>query len=186
MAGEDKDKELDPTQIIQEMREEYWREISSPEAVVEEDRTQVVVVKLGLEKFALNAVNCKTIVKSGRMTRVPRMPAYMLGMVNLRGQIVSVVDLGLLLGLPPHAPGPKSRLVVVESGGVRTAFLVETVLGIEWAPRSRLREPQSLETSIKAEYVKAHVAPAHEQDQWVTLLDVDKIVQGPELFMGKK
>jgi purine-binding chemotaxis protein CheW len=186
MAGEDKYKELDPTQIIQEMREEYWREISSPETEVEEDRTQVLVVKLGAEHFALNAVNCKTIVKSGRMTRVPRMPAHMLGVVNLRGQIVSVVDLGLLLGLAPHVPGPKSRLIVVESGGTRAAFLVETVLGIEWAPHSRLREPQSLETSIKSDYIKAHVAPAREPEPWVTLLDVDKIVQGPELFMGKK
>jgi purine-binding chemotaxis protein CheW len=187
MADEDKFKELDPGQIIQEMREEYWREISSPDVEVEEDRSQVLVVKLSTEKFALAAGNCKTIVKSGRSTRVPRMPVFMLGVINLRGQIVSVVDLGLLLGLPAVVPGPKSRLVVVESGGARAAFLVDAVLGIEWAEQSRLREPMSVQVSIKAEYIKAHIAPAKDKDeQWVTFLDVDKIVQGPELFVGRK
>jgi len=176
---------LDPTQIIQEMREEYWREISSAEAEGEEDRDQVLVAEVGGERFALGAQLCKTIVKAGRVTRVPRLPSHMLGVINLRGQIISVVDLGQLLGLPSSSAGPKARLVVTESRGVRTAFLVEAVVGIEWVEKSRVRSPESLQSAVKAEYVKGHVAPVKEE-KWVTYLDVDRMVHGPELMVGRK
>jgi len=145
----------------------------------------VLIAEISGEKFALSAINCKTIVKAGRLTRVPRMPGFMLGVINLRGQIVSVVDLGKLLELDTRGPSPKSRLVVTESEGVRAAFLVEQVLGIEWIEESRIKEPQSVKTSVKEEYLLGHVSP-NEDEGWVTYLDIDKIVHGPELFVSRK
>jgi purine-binding chemotaxis protein CheW len=119
------------------------------------------------------------------VTRVPRLPDYMLGVINLRGQIISVVDLGKFLGLAGVGASAKSRLVVADADGTKTAFLVDQVLGIEWVEHSRVREPESLQTAVKSEYLRGHVAPVKDEP-WVTYLDAAKIISGPDLFMGRK
>jgi len=185
MADDNKFDELDPAKIIQEMREEYWEEVTSPEDEVDEDRFQALVARVGSELYAMPATRCKSIVKFGRVTRVPRMPDFMLGVINLRGQIVSVVDMGKFLGLGVAEDGPRTRLVVVESQGARSAFKVDEVLGIDWVDRSRVREPQAVKSSINTEYIQGHIAPDQEGD-WAVYLDLDKILQGPEMFLGRK
>jgi purine-binding chemotaxis protein CheW len=64
----------------------------------------------------------------GEVEAVPRTRPEMLGVRNMRGQILPVVDLALLLGIPRTAP--PSRLLVVEAGGVRAGFAVDEVIGV--------------------------------------------------------
>jgi chemotaxis signal transduction protein len=59
------------------------------------------------------------------------------------------------------------------------------VAGIEWVEKSRVQTPESLQSTVKAEYLKGHIKPAKDEP-WMTFLDVDKIVRGPELFVGRK
>jgi len=184
MAEKDKFSELDPEKIIQEMREEYWEGISAPEAEVDEDRVQLLLVELAGESFALDATVCKSITKTGRVTRLPKMPSFVLGVINLRGQIVSVVDLADLFGLPKVEAGPKARLVVVESKSIRIAFMVDRVKGIELISASRLRGTQAVSSKLKDEYIKGHVAPEGEE-AWTTYLDMEKVIHGPELSFSK-
>lgn len=186
MADKDKIEELDPGKIIEEMREEYWRGLSEPDMESDEERVQVLVTDLAGEKYALDAALCRTITKYGHITRVPRMPVYMLGVINLRGRIIPVVDLAGLfnLGQSSHRD-EKSRLVVVESEDARTAFLVDKVIGIEWIQLSRISEPESVTTAVKNEYIKGHVAPVAEEG-WMTYLDMEKILQGSELSFGER
>lgn len=186
MPEDERFKDLDPSKIIQEMRDEYWREISEVEEDVVDDAVQILTVEVAKELFSLPAGNCKTIIKAGHITRVPRMPEYIMGVVNLRGQILPVVDLGRLLGLGKHQAGPKARLVVVESDDVRASFQVERVIGIEWVEQSRISEPESVKSGAKVEYVKGHIQPAEEEGAWVTLLDADKIIHGPDLAVGTR
>lgn len=177
-------EDLDPEKMIEEMRQEYWRGVTEAEEEVDEDTLQVLVVELGLERFAIDASLCKTITKMGHVTRVPKMPEYVLGVINLRGNIVSVVDMGLLLGIEKKQTA-KSRLVVIESGDVRTAFLVDLVVGIELVPVSRLEEDAQTDTTLKDEYTKGHFAPADGEEIWVTYLNMEKIIHGPELTFNK-
>lgn len=185
MADKNRMEELDPVKIIEEMREEYWRGLSQVEEQEDQDRLQVLVMEVSGEKFALDTSLCRTIVKAGNYTRLPRMPDFFLGVINLRGEIIPVVDLGIFLNLPPREPGPRVRLVVVEHHTGRLAFRVNQVAGIEWVSRSRLQEPRSVAISIKTEYLKGHIAPLAEEG-WITYLDLDKILQGPELSFQKK
>lgn len=181
----DKFEDLDPAKIIEEMRQEYWRGLSTPEAEESRDQVQVLVAEAGGERFALDALNCRTIIKVGRLTRVPRLPDCFLGVINLRGEIVSVVDLGAFFGLPVPAPGPKARLLLCESEGVRLAFQVNRIFGIEWVPRDRFQEPQTVTRPVKTEYVKGQIAPAGEEG-WTIYLDVAKLIQGRELTLAKE
>lgn len=185
MAEKNKIEEIDPTKIIEEMREEYWRGLSEPEAAEEADRVQVLVAEVGGEKFGLDTAYCRTIIKAGTYTRVPRMPEFFLGVVNLRGEIISVIDFASFLRLPEKELGPKARLLVVEHESGRLAFRVSRVFGIEWVPLSRIQEPQTMSTSLKTEYVKGHISPVGDEG-WITYLDLAKILSGPELNFQKQ
>lgn len=184
MDDRKKNEDLDPEKIIEQMREEYWQGLSAPDEEVEEERVQLLVVEVAGERFGMEATLCRTITKAGKITRVPRMPAYLLGVINLRGEIVSVVDLAMLLGLADGEPGPKSRLAVVVSKGVKSAFQVERVIGIEFFEVSRIQEPDSMESPLRTDYLKGHVAPL-EREGWITYLDMEKIVHGPEISMHR-
>lgn len=185
MDKEDKFRELDPTKILEDMKEEYWAALSEPEEEVVEERVQVLLAQVGNERFSMEAVLCKSISKFGHVTRVPRMPGYILGVINLRGQIISVVDLGLLLGMEKTKPGPKSKLVVAQSGDVRSAFLLDLVLGIEWIELSRIQEPQAVTSTLKDEYIKGHISPRADES-WITYLDVGKMIEGSETSLSKR
>ncbi len=181
MGNSRKHDEIDPAKIIEEMRQEYWRGVSEAEVHTEQNRVQLLLVEMVGEPFAMRAVNCKTILKMGRLTRVPRVPDYVLGVINLRGEIVTVLDAARLLGLAPIAPTDKSRLVLVECDDVRVIFLVDRVRGIEWVDESRIKEPESRSSRLKDDLMRGHVAPLEGEDEWVTFLDLDKIVHDKEL-----
>ena len=184
MMERDKIEELDPEKIIEEMREEYWRGLSESQDDSEEDSSQMLLALVGGERFAMDARLCRTITKAGKVTRGPRMPDYVLGVINLRGEIISVVDLAVMMGVPPGERDPKSRLVVVESQDVRIAFLVDRILGIEWTLSSRVQEPQTASSSLKSEYIQGHLAPVGDEG-WTTCLDLPKLIHGQELSFRK-
>lgn len=183
MPGEKFD-DLDPSKMIAEMREEYWRGLSSADETAAEQRVQVLLLEVGKERFALDADCCRTITKAGKVTRLPRMPGYVLGVINLRGEIVSVIDPGLLFGLGAREVGVKSRLVVVECRGSRVAFLADRVLGIEWINQSRVREPQAGSGSLAGEYVQGHIEPMAGEG-WTVYLNAAKLLDSPELSFRK-
>ncbi len=189
MTSEDQERkqrldDLDPEKLIEEMREEYWHGLSEAEEEVEKKSVQILLCEVSGERFAMDAPLCRTITKAAQYTRVPRMPNYVLGVINLRGEIISVVDMGELFAMPKNEKGEKARLVVVESGGAKVAFLVDRILGIEWIETDRIGKAETVSSTLKMDYLKGEIAPV-EDEGWTTYLDMEKIIAGPELEFGK-
>lgn len=69
---------------------------------------------LGEEKFAIPVENVQEVVEFGQVTKVPDAPPYMLGIINLRGQILPLLDTKLKLGLQATARSKKSRILVLD------------------------------------------------------------------------
>lgn len=86
---------------------------------------------LGGRPFAVETGQAREVRWFEHCTPVPLGPPHLIGMASLRGEIVPVVDVRRLLGLPP-APAPEPiRALVAEAGGVRVAWPVDDVLGVE-------------------------------------------------------
>jgi purine-binding chemotaxis protein CheW len=83
------------------------------------------------ERCAVHVRQVRAVVTLGALTRVPGAPAALLGVTNVRGAVVPVVDVRPLLGLRAGAVGAGSPAVVLEDGDLRAALVVERVLGIE-------------------------------------------------------
>ena len=117
-------------QILEQMRADYWRNLEAAEQVEQGEQSDYLVVGFGPQRFGLPARSCREVFKLPRIVRVPRLPAHLPGIINLRGEIVAVTDLRPLLELPVTEPAAGFRLVVIASGELRTALLVERVEGM--------------------------------------------------------
>jgi purine-binding chemotaxis protein CheW len=84
-----------------------------------------VRLRLGAEAYAMPVEHVREVAELGEVQVVPGSRPEMLGLRNLRGEILPIVDLALLLGI--DAPGPAARLLVAESGGRQAGFAVGAV-----------------------------------------------------------
>ncbi len=73
-----------------------------------------LTVALGHEKFAIAVEHVQEVVELGAVTKVPHAPEYMLGIINLRGRVLPLMDTRIKLGLPPTEFTKKSRVMVLD------------------------------------------------------------------------
>jgi purine-binding chemotaxis protein CheW len=82
-------------------------------------------------RFAVDVRSAREVAVFDDLTAVPRAPRLLLGIANLRGTVVPIVDVGPLLGLPELRPARSVRTLVLRDGPLLAAVAVETVLGLE-------------------------------------------------------
>src|SRR5579862_1903664 len=112
----------------------------------EERVLQLVAVHIGDEIYAFSIGCINSIIMPQAITRVPRTPSYVLGVMNLRGRIVPIVDLRKRFGLPP-APADtqhQQRIVIVEIEGISAGLVVDAVSEVLRMPSSRIEPPSLL------------------------------------------
>jgi purine-binding chemotaxis protein CheW len=89
------------------------------------------MVTLGGYRFAVEVRYAREVVVFDEYTMVPLAPSYLLGVANLRGSIMPVVDVRPLLGMAPAVAGHEVRALVIERDAVKIGLLIDEVLGLE-------------------------------------------------------
>lgn len=105
---------------------------------------EIVVFNLGPEKFALFTDQVRSIEEMQEIVPVPQSPGYISGLINLRGEIIAVMDLRRRLKLKDIQNGRDMVIVVVEHGSEAVGLIVDRVLTVE----QMLQEPSALPESI--------------------------------------
>ena len=160
-------------EVSEEMLQQVWAERAARLAQVPEEtdtgeQITLLLIRLGRETYGLEARYVDRIEPVTYLTRVPRVPAWVAGVTNLRGRVLSVVDLVHFFGLPSapnHENGEVSGqeapqtaagpyLVVVEAADVDLAFLVDSVLAVERIPLKQVREATDTVHGLRPEYVQ--------------------------------
>lgn len=125
MSGRDDDAGL--REWLARVRAEYWARL----AVTAQDEgaggEPHVVFALGDRHFAVDATFCKGVVRRPRVTRLPGVPPHVLGVVGLRGEVVSATDPARLLALPGERAEGTGYFLVLGAQGVKTALWVDRV-----------------------------------------------------------
>ena len=75
---------------------------------------QFTVVKIGQEQYGINIKYIENIVRMQHITRVPQVPAYIKGVINLRGEVIPVMSLRLKMGLPEDVETKASRIIIIK------------------------------------------------------------------------
>lgn len=95
------------------------------------DTIQYIVIRLGEEQYGIDIRYIDNIVRMQHITRVPKMPAYLKGVINLRGEVIPVISIRLKMGYDPDEITKTSRIIVVkleQEGNV--GFIVDEVVEV--------------------------------------------------------
>jgi chemotaxis signal transduction protein/DNA-binding NarL/FixJ family response regulator len=143
------------------------------------DLRQMVVFSLSKEKYAIDINYLKRIVWAGAITPVPGVPSDILGIVNLRGDIVAVVDLSQLLGLKTRASTTsKPSLLVTHNKGIDVAFLVDSVDNVIDLP-SRSIDPPLI--TLEREYAGFLEGEAKVGEALIAILNYERIMASDKM-----
>lgn len=149
---------------------------------IDERSNQYLTFKLAEEHFALEISKVREVLDYIHITKVPRTPDYMLGVINLRGNVVPVIDLRLNLGMTPLERTVNTCIVIVEiQMGIDTlqigalADSVQEVVDIE--PENISPAPK-LGIKLNTEFIKGM---GKRNDTFLIILDMDKVLTAKEI-----
>jgi purine-binding chemotaxis protein CheW len=148
------------------------------------ETTQFLTYKLGDEVFALDITKVREVLDFTTVTKVPRTPDFMRGVINLRGSVVPVVDLRLKFGMTRTESSVNTCIIITEV----TVDNDTTVLGaladsvqevLDLEPGSIAQAPK-IGTKLKTEFIKGM---GKRDDRFIIILDIDKVFSFDELAM---
>lgn len=145
-----------------------------------ESLMQIVVFQLGKELYGADISVVREVGGLQRITRVPRTPGYVMGVTNLRGRVIPVVDLRMRLGLPASAPTKSTRIAVAELEGGQIGMIVDAVQEVLRVPVSSIEPPTLMVSKVDADYVTGVAKVGH---RLIILLDLARVLVREERRM---
>lgn len=147
-----------------------------PNPAGDRQEEQLVLFRLADEYYGLDIGCVREIIVWQPVTRVPRTPPFIEGVINLRGQIIPVIDLRRRFGLPETERDRSSRIVVVEIASVVTGLVVDAVSEVIRLPTSAI-EPPSEVLAVDAAFIRGI---ARTDQRLIILLNAERILDHAE------
>jgi purine-binding chemotaxis protein CheW len=146
------------------------------------ETVQMISFSIGAEQFGLNILMVKEIIMIPEITEIPNSPDFVEGVINLRGEIMPVLDLRKRLRLrgvqTEAARGPGNRILVVEIEGNVTGFIVDSVSKVLAVPSNKVFPPPDIIVGgVQSQYISGVV---HLDDRILVILDFGKILSHEE------
>jgi purine-binding chemotaxis protein CheW len=142
----------------------------------------LVVLRLGGDPYAVPITAVREILRFERLTPVSTAPAFVHGVINLRGAVLAVLDLRVFFGIEPGPAGDGARIVVAEGGGMAVGILVEQVEEIIDLPAAEVKPPLPAAKGIVEDYVAGIAAPG---GRMIVLIDLDKVLRNPRIVVDE-
>jgi purine-binding chemotaxis protein CheW len=139
-----------------------------------EARTELLGFMLSNEEYALDILEIKEIVRLQPVTPVPRSPAWLKGIVTLRGVIVPIFDLRSRLGLEEIPYGADTRIVVVNRGEELAGLVVDSITQVVRIDAGAVEPPPQTIGGVEAEFLRG---VARYRDRLVILLNLDRVLE---------
>ena len=138
---------------------------------------QVVVFDLNEEAHGIDISQVREIIRMEEITRVPRAPEFVEGVINLRGKVNPVVDLRARFSMPSTERTDEHGIVVVDVDGQDIGMVVDAVTEVSRTPSDSIEPPSSVITTDDSEYLTGIVKT---NDKLIILLDIAKVISESE------
>ena len=137
---------------------------------------QLVSFHLAGEEYALDILRVQEIIRTQELTRVPNSPAFVEGVINLRGRVIPVVGLRKRFGLDPIPADKYTRIVVVEVHGTVVGLVVDSVSEVLRVAANTIAPPPRL-VKVDREFI---CGVGKLENRLLLLLDVDHLLSSQE------
>lgn len=141
------------------------------------DLLQLVTFKVGEEEFGIEIFSVKEIIRMLDITKVPKAPDFVEGVVNLRGKVIPIIDMRKRFGLDSLDHDKHTRIVVVEMEEVMVGFVVDAVSEVLRIPADTVEPPPSVVAGIDAEYING---VGKLESRLLIMLDLKKLLGNDE------
>ncbi len=139
-----------------------------------EDTQRWVSFRMGRELYAVNVMCVREVLTLMEFAKVAGAPPFVLGIVNLRGNVVTVIDTHKRFNLPPEPVSDETRVVIIESDKTTIGMLVDEVRDVVDVPQNLIQPPPQLQGEAANQYIGGLV---HLNDKIYILVDVEKLLQ---------
>ena len=140
---------------------------------LQKDEQQLVVFDLSTEAYGVDIGAVREIIRLQDITRVPRTPEFVEGVINLRGKVIPVVDLRKRFGLPAEDESKENRIVVVDIGAQDIGVVVDAVTEVLRIATESVEPPASVITTADSEYL---LGIAKLDSRLIILLDLEQVL----------
>lgn len=141
------------------------------------DVNRYLEFNLGEERFAVPLLTVKEVIAVPETTKVPFTPDYFLGVMNLRGQVLSVIDLRRRMGITPRADTAETAVIITDLGFTHLGVVVDSINRVLAVEGNDFAPPPEIEKNSKTVFVTG----CYKSDKNLVLfLDVNKILDRDE------
>ncbi|WJW74552.1 chemotaxis protein CheW [Thiohalobacter sp. IOR34] len=138
---------------------------------------QCVTFRLEDETYGINVMQVQEVLRVSEIAPVPGAPDYVMGIINLRGNVVTVIDTRMRLGLPPKERDDSTRIVIIETDRHVIGIQVDAVAEVVDLNTSEIESAPSVGNDESAKYIQG-VASCN--DNLLILVDLNKLLSDEE------
>ncbi len=135
--------------------------------------SQIVSFRLANEEYGVDIMRAQEIIMMGQITRMPEVPDFICGLINLRGHVIPIVDLRKRFGLPVKENDEHTRIIVVNVNSRTIGIVVDAVTEVLRISADQIEPPPSSVAGIDHDYIRGLVKL---QDKLLILLNIDRIL----------
>ncbi len=141
---------------------------------------QLVTFSIGEEEFGVDILKVQEIIRTMEITKVPRAPEFVEGVINLRGKVIPIIDLRRRFGLDSREHDKHTRIIVIEINNMIVGFVVDSVSEVLRIPANTVEPPPPVVAGLESEYISG---VGKLEDRLLILLDLDRLLSSEERNM---
>ncbi|MFP4332848.1 MAG: chemotaxis protein CheW [Campylobacterales bacterium] len=150
----------------------------SAESINNGEKTRLLTFYLTDELYAIEIINIKEIIAYTKPTKIPKTPDFLVGVINLRGNIIPVADLRARFMMPKNEDSSNGAIVITTLKGVNLGFVVDNVEEVLPTESSMYSDTPKFNTSIDSDYIKSMV---RYEESVIMLLNLDSLFSDKDL-----
>ena len=143
----------------------------------DQDLIQLVTFSIGEEEFGVNILQVQEIIRTMDITKVPRAPEFVEGVINLRGKVIPIVDMRSRFGLEHKEHDKYTRIIVIEIEMIIVGFVVDSVSEVLRIPANSVQPPPPVVAGMESDYIDG---VGKLDDRLLILLDLDSLLDNEE------
>jgi purine-binding chemotaxis protein CheW len=146
----------------------------------EQESLQIIEFMLAHERYAVNVEYVKEVYPLKDLTPIPCTPSFVLGIINVRGQVFSVVDIRDFFDLPKQEITPSFRVIIVKNENMEFGILADTVIGERKIPINKIQMDMPSLKGIRSHYVKGVTS------ERLIIMDVEKLLSDESIIVHEE
>jgi len=144
------------------------------------ERIEIVEFILAYERYAVESRYVREVYPLENLTPLPCTPGFVLGIVNVRGEILSVIDLKKFFDLPEKGLTDLNKVIVLQSGNMLFGILADAIVGVRHIPMTDIQPSLPTLTGVREEYLKGVTA------ERLVILDAEKLLTDEGIIVQEK